>query len=35
MGALTGLNELLLQATGKALDVADFEAHLTRRYLPD
>jgi carboxypeptidase Taq len=35
MGALTGLNDLLLQATGKKLDTADFEAHLTRRYLDD
>jgi Zn-dependent M32 family carboxypeptidase len=35
MGALTGLNDLLLQATGKKLDTADFEAHLTQRYLGD
>lgn len=33
MGALYGLDELLVHATGKKLDVADFEAHLTRRYL--
>lgn len=34
-GARLGLNELLTQATGKPLDSADFEAHLTRRYLAD
>lgn len=28
-----GFNELLIQATGKPLDVADFQAHLTARYL--
>jgi len=33
LGASVGLNDLLLRATGKHLDVADFEAHLTRRYL--
>jgi carboxypeptidase Taq len=33
MGALLGFDDLLLHATGKKLDVADFEAHLTRRYL--
>ncbi|HVY14507.1 MAG TPA: carboxypeptidase M32 [Rhodopila sp.] len=32
-GALRGFNDLLRHATGKPLDSADFEAHLTRRYL--
>lgn len=32
-GSRFGFNELLQSATGKPLDVADFEAHLTRRYL--
>lgn len=32
-GARLGLNELLLHATGRKLDTADFEAHLTHRYL--
>lgn len=31
-GARFGFNDLLLQATGKTLDPADFEAHLTARY---
>ncbi len=33
MGSRYGFNELLLRATGKALDPADFTAHLTARYL--
>jgi carboxypeptidase Taq len=33
MGSLLGLNDLLIHATGKALDPSDFEAHLTQRYL--
>ena len=32
-GSRLGFNELLRAATGKPLDPADFEAHLTRRYL--
>ncbi len=32
-GARLGFNDLLQEATGKPLDVADFEAHLTTRYL--
>jgi carboxypeptidase Taq len=32
-GSLLGFNGLLRAATGKALDPADFEAHLTVRYL--
>lgn len=32
-GSLLGFNELLREATGKRLDPADFEAHLTARYL--
>jgi carboxypeptidase Taq len=32
-GARLGFQELLLAATGKPLDPADFTAHLTRRYL--
>ncbi len=32
-GSLLGFNELLKEATGKPLDPADFEAHLTARYL--
>ena len=32
-GSRLGFNELLVQATGKPLDPADFEAHLTARYL--
>jgi len=32
-GSRLGFNELLETATGKPLDPADFEAHLTRRYL--
>ena len=32
-GALYDFNELLREATGKPLDPADFEAHLTARYL--
>jgi carboxypeptidase Taq len=32
-GSLLGFNELLREATGKPLDPADFEAHLTARYL--
>lgn len=32
-GSLLGFNELLRRATGKPLDPADFEAHLTARYL--
>ena len=33
MGSLLGFNDLLRAATGKRLDPADFEAHLTARYL--
>ena len=33
-GSILGFNDLLRQATGKPLDPADFEAHLTARYLP-
>jgi carboxypeptidase Taq len=33
MGSLLGFNDLLAAATGKPLDPADFELHLTRRYL--
>jgi carboxypeptidase Taq len=33
MGSLYGFNELLRHATGKPLDPADFQAHLTARYL--
>ncbi len=32
-GSLRGFNDLLIHATGKRLDPADFEAHLTARYL--
>jgi carboxypeptidase Taq len=32
-GSLLGFNDLLREATGKSLDPADFEAHLTSRYL--
>ncbi len=32
-GSLLGFNDLLREATGKPLDPADFEAHLTARYL--
>ena len=32
-GSLLGFNDLLRAATGKPLDPADFEAHLTQRYL--
>jgi carboxypeptidase Taq len=32
-GNRLGLNDLLKHATGKRLDPADFETHLTRRYL--
>jgi carboxypeptidase Taq len=32
-GSLLGFQDLLVQATGKPLDPADFEAHLTSRYL--
>lgn len=32
-GSLFGFNDLLRHATGKALDPADFKAHLTARYL--
>jgi carboxypeptidase Taq len=32
-GSLLGFNDLLRAATGKALDPADFQAHLTARYL--
>ena len=32
-GAVYGLNELLVHATGKPLDIADFETHLRARYL--
>jgi carboxypeptidase Taq len=34
-GSRLGFNDLLREATGKPLDPADFEAHLTARYLPD
>ena len=33
MGSLLGFNDLLVAATGKPLDPADFQAHLTARYL--
>jgi carboxypeptidase Taq len=33
MGSLLGFNDLLRAATGKPLDPADFQAHLTARYL--
>lgn len=33
MGSLLGFNDLLMAATGKQLDPADFQAHLTSRYL--
>jgi carboxypeptidase Taq len=33
MGSLLGFNDLLRGATGKPLDPADFQAHLTARYL--
>ena len=33
LGSLVGFNDLLVAATGKPLDPADFEAHLTARYL--
>ena len=32
-GNLLGFNDLMREATGKPLDPADFEAHLTARYL--
>ena len=32
-GSLLEFNALLAQATGKSLDPADFQAHLTARYL--
>ncbi|MEO8714782.1 MAG: carboxypeptidase M32 [Acetobacteraceae bacterium] len=32
-GSLLGFNDLLREATGKPLDPADFQAHLTSRYL--
>ena len=32
-GSLFEFNDLLSEATGKPLDPADFEAHLTARYL--
>ena len=32
-GSLLGFNDLLREATGKPLDPADFQAHLTTRYL--
>ena len=32
-GSLLGFQDLLRAATGKPLDPADFEAHLTARYL--
>jgi carboxypeptidase Taq len=32
-GSLFEFNALLAQATGKPLDPADFQAHLTARYL--
>jgi carboxypeptidase Taq len=34
-GSLLGFNDLLREATGKALDPSDFQAHLRSRYLPD
>ena len=34
-GSRLGFQDLLRAATGKALDPADFTAHLTRRYLTD
>ncbi|MBC7801351.1 MAG: carboxypeptidase M32, partial [Gemmatimonadaceae bacterium] len=34
-GARLDFNGLLRAATGKPLDPADFEAHLTARYLDD
>jgi len=34
-GSRLGFNDLLREATGKPLDPADFEAHLTARYLPN
>ena len=33
LGSLLEFNALLSQATGKPLDPADFQAHLTARYL--
>ena len=33
VGSLLGFNDMLRAATGKPLDPADFEAHLTARYL--
>jgi carboxypeptidase Taq len=33
LGSLYGFNDLLRHATGKPLDPADFQAHLTSRYL--
>jgi carboxypeptidase Taq len=33
MGSRYGFNDLLRHATGKTLDPADFQAHLTQRYL--
>jgi carboxypeptidase Taq len=33
MGSLLGFNDLLRAATGNPLDPADFQAHLTARYL--
>ena len=33
LGNRLGFNDLLRTATGKPLDPADFEAHLTARYL--
>jgi carboxypeptidase Taq len=33
LGSRLGFNDLLRAATGKPLDLADFEAHLTARYL--
>lgn len=33
LGSLLGFNDLLRSATGKPLDPADFQAHLTARYL--
>ena len=33
VGSRLGFNDLLLAATGKPLDPADFEAHLMARYL--
>jgi carboxypeptidase Taq len=34
-GARLGFQDLLRHSTGKALDPADFTAHLTARYLTD